>query len=358
MKKALSMALASAMLFSLLAGCGGTTGGANTGTQSPGTGNQSPSSSTSPQTLEKKQEIKMVTTLSSTDQAVKRLIEANDRIREATNGMVDVQMYSDGQMLIGEEGVEALRSGSAVIILNDPLTLSDYVPIYETICAPYLYTSYRDIEKFAESEYWANAMAEGDSLGFHLITSTINFGARSVVVDGVEIRSVEDCKNINVRVPNESLYINCFESFGASCMALGFNEGVTALETGQVNGLECTPVRYTTAGLYEVMKDPVFSEIKWLVPPCALQVSMDYWMSLPEDVRDLMTAEYSQAAHDMSVKAEEEEAGYIEFLKEHGVRFIPIEEIDVESFREAVAPACANMDRYEEVKAAVAEALK
>lgn len=343
--------LAATMALALTA-CGSKSGGSSTPAASGSTSSEFVGSS-----MEKKQEIKLVTTLSSTDPAVERLIKAADNVRTATNGMVDIQMYADGQMLVGAEGVEAMKSNSAVFAWNDPLTLSNYVPIYETICAPYLYSSYKDIETFAKSEKWAEYMAEGDAAGFHLIVSTANFGARSVVADGVEVRSVEDCKNLNIRVPNESLYINSFEAMGANYGAMGWGDGLTAIQTGQLNGAESTAQRVVTSGVYEMMKNPVFSEIKWLVAPTALQVSNTFWMSLPEDVRDLITDEFTKAVHDMDEYSAQAEETYIQQLIDAGVTVIRSSEIDMAGFQAAAAKACANMDRYEEVKAAVDAAL-
>ncbi len=358
MKKAISMILAGTMLAAMLAGCASSAPAAAPAASAPAeTSAEAPAGDFVGSSLTKVQEIKEVTTLSSTDPAVQRMIEANDRIREATNGMIDIQMYADGQMLVGAEGVEAMKAGSAVFVWNDPLTLSNYVPIYETICAPYLYSSSADIEKFAESEEWAAYMKEGDELGFHLIASTANFGARSVIADGVEVRSVEDCKGLNIRVPNESLYINSFEAFGASYGAMGWGDGITAIQTGQLNGAESTAQRVVTSGVYELLKKPVFSEIKWLVAPSALQVGYDFWKTLPEDVQQLITEEYEKCCHEMNVYSMEAEEDYIQQLIDAGVTVIRADEIDMAGFEAAAAKACANMDRYEEVKAAVDKAL-
>ena len=69
--------------------------------------------------------IKMVSSLSSKDPCIVALVEANEKVKELTNGAVDVQMYADGQMLMSDEGIEAMLSDAAVICVNDPLTLSD-----------------------------------------------------------------------------------------------------------------------------------------------------------------------------------------------------------------------------------------
>lgn len=200
-------------------------------------------------------------------------------------------------------------------------------------------------------------MAEGDSKGFHLVVSTANFGARSIIADGVEVRSVEDCTKLNVRVPNESLYINTFEAMKANYGAMSWGDGITAIQTGQLNGAESTAQRVVTSGVYSLMKKPVFSEVKWLVSPFAMQVSNDFWTSLPEDIRDLITKEYEQAVEEMNTSAAEKEEEYIQQMIDAGVTVIRSDEIDMTGFREATAVACANMDRYDEVKAAVDKAL-
>ena len=62
--------------------------------------------------------------------------------------MVDIQVYPDGQMLVYQEGVEALMSNANLIMNASASYFSDYVPVMGTVLSPYLYDS-REIWKAA-----------------------------------------------------------------------------------------------------------------------------------------------------------------------------------------------------------------
>ncbi len=304
---------------------------------------------------EKTYSIKLVTSNGSSDPTVLKLIEYTDKMREQTNGKLDIQIYPDGQILMAEEGIEAMRTGSAVISLNDPATLEDYVPVYSTICAPFLFRDSIDIENFAKTDMWADIMAKGDEAGFHLITSIFNFGARSVMADGVEIYKAEDSKGLNIRLPKAKLYTGIFENVGGSFSATSWSNGVTGIETGMLNGAEGTAQRMASSEIFNLMKNPVYSDIRYIVAPCALQISNDYWMSLPEEYRTLMTEQFTLCAEECNKIARDNEEGYIQKLIKGGVKVIRQDQIDLSGFYEAANKLAVELkfDDYDSIKTAV-----
>ena len=78
-------------------------------------------------------QIKLTTTNASTNPEVVAMGEACERIRERTDGMIDIQLYSDGQMLVYAEGIEAVMSNSAVIYFTACNLFADYVPEFTTV---------------------------------------------------------------------------------------------------------------------------------------------------------------------------------------------------------------------------------
>ena len=298
--------------------------------------------------------IKMVSSLSSKDPCIIALVEANEKVKELTNGAVDVQMYADGQMLMSDEGIEAMLSDAAVICVNDPLTLSDYVPVFDTLCAPFMWQSSSEIEAFTKTDFYKELLEEGHKANFHLITTDFNLGARSVL-STVELYKVEDCKGLNIRIPNATIYVKLFDAFGANYSATSWNNGLTGMETKMLNGCEGTAMRMSAETVYELLDKPVFSDIRYFVNPMALQISYNYWMDLPEEYRDIMTEVYTEAAAAQNKNVRDNEEAYMEDLEAHGVKVIRFDEIDMEGFYAAADKVCESAVEYDEIKAAVAE---
>lgn len=351
MKKLISLLLVLIMALSLVA-CGGA--------QAPAVDNNGnvqaqPEAAEKPVADDKVYEIKLVSSLSAADSCIMEIVAATERIKERTNGKVDIQVYPGGEILMNEEGIEAMMNDAAVICVNDPTSLGDYVPVYDTLCCPFLFNNAAEIEAFSETEKWEELMKVGDEAGFHLITSIFNVGGRSVLADGVSLYSVADCKDLNIRIPSVSLFTNFFDALGANYLATGFSAGVTAIETGMLNGIESTPMRVVSGQIYELMDEPVYSVIRYMVNPMALQISYDYWMSLPEDYRTIIEEEFIACAKTNNIAVMEEEAKLLEEMKAAGVKVIMPEEIDMESFYAVADQVNAELADYAAIKAAVLE---
>lgn len=344
MKKLASVALALSLALGLLAGCGGGGSTAGAGTSTGGANTGSP---------DKVYEIKLVTSNPSTDPTVELFYKYAEVIKERTNGGVDIQVYPGGEILMGDEGIEAIMSDAAVITFNDLDVLADYVPEFNSLCASFLVDGHETIEKLTQTDVYAQIMETSDSANIHIITGDFVMGARNILAGGVEIYSVADAPKLNIRIPNVASYVSAFDAFGANYSAIGWSDGVTACETGMLNGAECVSQRALTSGLYEILDNPVYSMIQWRNAPVGLEIGNGYWTSLPQEYRDIITEEFAKCAVENNDLLAEAEDGYIQQLKDAGVKIIPYEDIDIDSFKEAVRPLNEAMPMFSEVSAAV-----
>ena len=344
MKKFISIALALSLSLGLLAGC--------SSSSAPTPGTSTPNSAAAP---DKVYEIKLVTSNPSTDPTVELFYKYAETIKTRTNGGVDIQVYPGGEILMGDEGIEAIMSDAAVITFNDLDVLADYVPEFNTLCASFLVDGHETIEKLCETDVYKQIMEKADAANVHIITGDFVMGARNILAGGVEIYSVADAPKLNIRIPNVSSYVNAFNAFGANYSAIGWSDGVTACETGMLNGAECVSQRALTSGLYEILDNPVYSMIQWRNAPVGLEIGNGYWNSLPEEYRDIITEEFAKCAEENNDVLAAAEDSYVQQLKDAGVKVIPYEDIDIDSFKEAVRPLNEAMPMFAEVSAAVNE---
>ena len=297
--------------------------------------------------------IKLVTSNASTDSTVKLIKKYAEVIKSRTNGGVEVQVYPDGEILMGDEGIEAVMSDAAVITFNDLDVLAQYVPEFNTLCASFLVDDHETIELLADTDIYKTIMAKADDANIHVINGSFVMGARNILADNVAVYSVADCPKLNIRVPNVLSYVNAFNAFKANYSAIGWSDGVTACETGMLNGAECVSQRALTSGLAEILKKPVFSMIQWRNAPVGLEIGNGYWMSLPEEYRNIISEEFKNCALENNRIIADSEAGYIQKLKDKGVVVVPYEDIDIASFQEAVRPLNEAMPMFKEVFATV-----
>lgn len=303
----------------------------------------------SQESKDKVYEIKLVTSNGSEDADVKMFKKYTEIIRERTDGKVDIQVYPGGEILMGDEGIEAVMANAAVISFNDLDVMADYVPEFSSVCAAFLWDSADTMEKFSKTDTYKKLVEIGDSKGVHVIVGNFCVGSRNIFAGGTEVYSVADAAKLNIRIPNVSSYVDTFKAFGANYSAIGWSAGVTACETGMLNGAECTVQRAAVSGLAQILKNPVYSMVKWRNAMVGLYCGAEFWASIPKEYQDIITEEFQKCAAEANKMVEDEEAGYLESLKEQGVKIIPYEDIDIDSFKTASKTVNENYPMFDEV---------
>lgn len=355
MKKIISLTTVCALTAGLLVGCGGSS---NTTATTAAAAKEQAAAKTETQAAakpDKVYEIKLVTSNASTDPTVVLFYEYAAKIKELTNGGVDIQVYPGGEILMGDEGIQAIMDNAAVITFNDVDCLGDYVPELHCMCASYLFDDYKTIEAFTETEVFDKISKKSDDANVHLIVADIVTGARDVIADGVEVYSRDDVGGLNIRVPNVASYVDAWTAIGGNFTPLGFVDGISAIQTGMLNGLECTTPRVVDEGLDQVLKNPVYSMIQWRLPAMGFEIGAGYWYSLPEEYQNIITEQFEEMAHVNNQRCAEVQEEYLQKMEAAGVKIIRPEEIDMDSFKAALEPINKEFPMWDEVSAAVDE---
>lgn len=335
MKKIVCLTLALCMLFALCA-CGST--------QS----NEQPAAQETPaaEPAGKPIEIKLTSTNPSSNPEIVAMVSACDRIRERTDGMVDIQVYADGQMLVYAEGIEAVMSNSAVIYFTACNLFSDYVPEFTTVYMPYLYSSTEVAEDFFLSDVWNQISEKADAAGLHVICNNIFTGYRHTFANR-PVTTAADFEGMTLRIPDSTLYIETFKALKTNYMPMAFSEVYSGLQTGMLDGVEATAATAAGYSLYETMDKPYYSLTKHILDNGGYFVGYDFWMSIPEEYRSIIEEELYAAAVEGNEANAAKEADFIQQLKENGVEIVEVE--DLSSFQEAVADLVSSQPMGQEV---------
>ena len=135
LKKMLSVFLASSMALALVS-CGSSGGSSGSGSTGGGTVT-----------------IKLCHTNPSgcaTSDAIQMFA---DRVTEASEGRLVIEVYADGVMGDDPEINEQIFNGAYMMNYSDPALLESYYPDYSILMAPYFYESYDEIVKVAQSDF-------------------------------------------------------------------------------------------------------------------------------------------------------------------------------------------------------------
>ena len=258
---------------------------------------------------------------------------------QATGGKVKVDVYAADQLTGGNqsEGIQALMNGDPVqISMHSNLIYSAFDPRFNVVSLPYLFDSVEDADAKLDGEAGQKMDEILSSYDLHCMGMAEN-GFRQLTNGVRPVHSVEDMKNLKVRVAGSNLLMKCYELWGADATNMNWSETYTALQQGTVDGQENPLPAIDAASVQEVQKYVSMWNANY---DCL-------FFCINQDIYDSLTPEQQEVVDEcgkLAVQYEREinRAGDDEILSrwqsKNGVEVIPYEDLDIDSFKAIVEP--------------------
>jgi TRAP-type C4-dicarboxylate transport system substrate-binding protein len=327
MKKLLSILMALVMILSL-AGCG-----AKETTK--------PDTTETPAAPVEKKVITVSTKFVDNEQTAISLVKVVDAINERSGGSLELQLFTNGVLPIGKDGMEQIVQGSDWIMVEGINFLGDYVPDYNAVTGPFLYKSFDEFFAMMDTPLVQamNQKIEAE-YGIKILSLDWIFGFRSMMTKK-PITKPEDMRGLNIRVPTSQLYTYTIEAMGGNPVAMPYPDTYAALQQGVIDGIEGSIMTYYGTQQYENVKE--YSITNHLLGVSAISISTKLWDKLTEEEQTILVEEFEKGMEENlaeTIKAEEEMA---ELLKAEGVTF---HEVDSDAFLAAAAPVFTKFDNW------------
>ena len=258
-------------------------------------------------------------------------------MEKATGGKVKVNIYAADQLTNGNqsEGIQALMNGDPVqISMHSNLIYSAFDPRFNVVSLPFIYDSVEDADAKFDGEAGEKMKEILSEYGLHCMGIAEN-GFRELTNSVREVKSVDDMKNLKVRVAGSNLLMECYKRWGADATNLNWSETYTALQQNTVEGEENPLPAIDAASVQEVQ------------PYCSMWDAIYdcLFFCINQDIYDGLTPE-QQAVVDKAGRMAVEYERYInrsganEIMnrseEKNGVTFTAKEDMDIDSFKEAV----------------------
>jgi tripartite ATP-independent transporter DctP family solute receptor len=261
-----------------------------------------------------------------------RAQEAIDRIRDATNGQLEIKLFPANQLGSDTDLLTQTRNGSVEFFNLSSLILATLIPAAGIVNLGFLFTNYDAVWKAMDGELGAYIRAQIAKAPIMTVSKPWDNGFRHVTSSGREIRTPEDLKNFKLRVPAAPNLTSLFQALGAGPAPINFNEVYSALQTKVVEGQENPLPIIATARLYEVQKTCSLTGHVW----------DNYWIlgnkrafeKLPKNVQEVVTREFDRSAADERADIAKLSESLRAELIAKGMQFI---DVDRAAFRQALA---------------------
>jgi tripartite ATP-independent transporter DctP family solute receptor len=261
-----------------------------------------------------------------------RAQEAIDRIREATNGRLDIKLFPANQLGSDTDLLSQVRGGSVEFFNLSTSVLSTFVPVAGILNTGFAFTDYDAVWKAMDGDLGTYVRAQIAKTPIMTVSRVWDNGFRQITSSLREIRTPADLEGFKIRVPQAPMLTSLFKALGAGPAPINFNELYSALQTKVVEGQENPLAIIATARLYEVQKSCSLTGHVW----------DGYWIlgnkrafeQLPADMRAIVTKEFDASAMQQRDDIAKLSVSLRKELEGKGITFI---EVDRQPFRQALS---------------------
>ena len=220
------------------------------------------------------------------------------------------------------------------ISMHSNLIYSAFDPRFNVVSLPFIYDSVEDADAKFDGEAGEKLKEILGEYGLHCMGIAEN-GFRELTNSVREVKSVDDMKNLKIRVAGSNLLMECYKRWGADATNLNWSETYTALQQNTVEGEENPLPAIDAASVQEVQ------------PYCSMWDAIYdcLFFCINQDIYDGLTPE-QQAVVDKAGRMAVEYERYINrsganeimnrWEEKNGVTFTAKEDMDIDSFKEAV----------------------
>lgn len=269
--------------------------------------------------------------------SLKKVVEA---INERSNGSLELQLFTNGILPIGKDGMEQVVQGSDWILVDGVNFLGDYVPDYNAITGPFLYQTFDEYFGMIETPLVQNLHKQAEELGIKVLSIDWVFGFRSMMTKK-PIVTPADMKGLNVRVPTSQLYTYTIEAMGGNPVSMPYPDTYAAIQQGVIDGVEGSIMTYYGTKQYENVKE--YSLTNHLLGVSAVAISTKVWDSLTDEQRTIIEEEFAKGSAENVSETIRLEKEYEVLLKKEGVNF---HEVDADAFLKAAEPVFSKFDKW------------
>ncbi|MFZ7101066.1 MAG: TRAP transporter substrate-binding protein [Peptococcaceae bacterium] len=250
-------------------------------------------------------------------------------VEEKTNSGVKINIFPSGQLGSHRDLLESMQAGTIDFDVLSTGPLANWVPEIGVLDLPYLFTDEQEAYKVLDSEAVKQLVKPLEEHGLKVIAFWAA-GFRNVTNNVKPINSVEDMKDLKIRVMEAPVYIDLMRSWKANPTPMAFGEVYTALQQGVIDGQENYVSSIASNRLYEVQKYVAMTKHTYSAAPVVM--SLKTWEKLPSEYQEALTEAIQEATVYQRGVEDQKHDEFLQMFNEKGVN---ITEPDLASFEEA-----------------------
>jgi tripartite ATP-independent transporter DctP family solute receptor len=226
--------------------------------------------------------------------AMAHSVDAAKKIKEATNGRLDISIYPNSVLGGDTAMIAQVISGAMQMYILPIDLLAPRNPALGVFGIGFAFPTYDKVWAAMDGDLGNLLRDIAGGMGIYCLDKAYDHGYRQITTRTKPITVPADLHGFKIRLPVAPYLISLFRHLGASPTAINFNEVYSALQTGIVDGQENPLVLIDTAKLFEVQKFCSLTNHVW----AGFQVSfnMAAWKKLPPDIQQTVHSVFTDEA--------------------------------------------------------------
>lgn len=236
-----------------------------------------------------------------------------ERLKENSDGKINLQVFTVGTLGDSSDLFELTQTGTCEFGISNPGAAATIIPEANIFSLHYFFPT--DEEEF-------DVLVESDSQGFARLNELYAAQGVDVLQWGAElpnawtanktITSPADFSGVKFRTMAASVIADSYAAYGANPVAISYTELYSSLQLGMCDG-QVNPISAVYAsGFAEVQDYLMLSYPDVFI--YTLAANSNFWSTLPDDVKAIVTQSISEAYDLYKEKRAEEEARWLEEL--------------------------------------------
>jgi tripartite ATP-independent transporter DctP family solute receptor len=274
---------------------------------------------------------------------VEAVVRMGKKLETATNGRLSIQMYPSMQLGGEKEMIEQAQVGALQIARISVGPMGSIVDELNVFNMPFVFRDIPHMNKVIDGPIGDEMLKKlTDAPTSKLVgLAWMDAGARSFYNSKKPIKTIDDLKGLKIRMMGNPIFVDTANAIGANGIAMGFDQLISALQTGVVDGAENNPPSYESGKHYQFAK--YYSLSEHLIIPEILVFSRVSWDKLSKEDQALIAKLGKEAQQEERTLWNEREKASMDELKKQGIEIISFSPDEKKKFQTAVKPV---WDKY------------
>lgn len=183
----------------------------------------------------------------------KAMVFMADRVKEKSEGQMEIKIYPSGQLGAERECLELLQIGSLAITKVSSAVLEGFVPEYQVLGLPFIFRDKEHLWKVLNGDIGLELLQKGEDMNLRGLCF-YDAGSRSFYTKEFPVLHPDDLKGLKIRVLKSNTAVEMVKALGGAPTPISWGELYTALQGGVVDGAENNPPSFYLSHHYEVCK--------------------------------------------------------------------------------------------------------